>query len=242
MPLVPIVANQRVVGRLRLPHVRLERRTSALLRWLAFTAIVGCVLLPAAPAGASSPAVAPPRPSLTALWWKAYVAIPDGASRCDLRIDKVVFLGATTGGPASRSCTLRAGTSVLVPLINIECSSLEPAPFFGATPAARRACAKGFADDFTGLFLTINRVPIGDLSRLRVESQPFGFSPVAGNLFGTPAGTGASVSDGYWALIGPLARGTYDLSFGGSYQDDPTQPPAFGTDTTYHLTVVRCSS
>jgi hypothetical protein len=238
MPLAPVAANQRIVGNLRIIRVPGERRPSALLRWLAFTAIVGCALLPTASAAASTPAVAPPRPSLTALWWKAYVAVPDAASRCDLGIDKVVFLGATTGGSASRSCTLRAGVSVLVPLINIECSSLEPPPFFGATPAERRACAKGFADDFTDLFLTINGVPVGDLSRLRVQSQPFGFSPVAGNMFGIPPGMGGSVSDGYWALIGPLARGTYGVSFGGSYQPDPAQPPLFSTDTTYHLTVV----
>jgi hypothetical protein len=66
-----------------------------------------------------------------------------------------------------------------------------------------------------------------------VRSQPFAFSPVEGNIFGIPPGTGGSVSDGYWALIGPLAPGTYDASFGGSYPPGP-----FNTDTTYHLTVV----
>jgi hypothetical protein len=128
--------------------------------------------------------------------------------------------------------------SIVVPLINIECSSLEDPPFFGAIPAERRACADGFADDFTDLFLTINGDPVGHLSRLRVQSQPFAFSPVAGNIFGIPAGTGGSVSDGYWALIGPLGAGTYDIAFGGSYQPALDEPPVFGTDTTYHLTVV----
>jgi hypothetical protein len=204
-----------------------------LLRWLAFSALAGCVLLPTASTAASTPAVAPPSRPLTALWWKAYVSIPASeASRCDLGIDKVVFLGATAGGSVSRSCTLPAGTSILVPLINVECSSLEPPPFFGATPAERRTCAEGFANAFSDLFLTINGVPVGDLmSRFRVQSQFFAFSPVEGNIFGiTPPGTGGSVSDGYWALIGPLAPGTYGVSFGGSLG-------SFNTDTTYHLTV-----
>ena len=206
-----------------------------LLRWLAFGAIVGCVLLPTTATGAPTPAVAPPRASLTSLWWQRYVRIPaSDVTRCDIGIDKIVFLGATTGNTVvERSCTLSAGTSILVPLINIECSSLEEDPFFGATPAARRACAKGFADQMTALILTINGAPVGgDLTRLRVQSQPFAFSPVNGNLFQLPAGTGGSVSDGYWALIGPLAPGTYDVHFGG-------QIPAFNffTDTTYHLTV-----
>jgi hypothetical protein len=236
--LAPIAANHSIAVTLRIPRVGLERRAGVQLRWLTLIAAVGCVLLPGASATASTPAVSAPRPSLTALWWKAEVAVPDAASRCDLGIDKIVFLGATTGGSASRSCALLAGTSVLVPLINIECSSLEPSPFFGATPAERRACAEGFAADFTDLFLTINGVPVGDLSRHRVQSQPFGFSPVAGNTFGIPPGTGGSVSDGYWALLDPLAPGTYDVAFGGAYQPDPAQPPLFSTDTTYHLRVV----
>jgi hypothetical protein len=213
-------------------RVPLGGRRGKLLRWLTFSALVGCVLLPTASTAASTPAVVPPSRPLTALWWKAYVSIPASeAGRCDLGIDKVVFLGATAGGSVSRSCTLPAGTSILVALINVECSSLEPPPFFGATPAERRTCAEGFADDFAGLFLTINGVPVGDLSRFRVQSQPFAFSPVDGNIFGITAGTGGSVSDGYWALIGPLAPGAYDVSFGGSLG-------SFNTDTTYHLTVV----
>ena len=180
----------------------------------------------------SAPAVAPPRESLTARWWKTYASIPktaDPAARCDLGIDKVVFLGATSGGVVSRSCTLAAGTSILVPLINVVCSG----PVDGRTPAEWSACAKGFADDFIPLFLTINGVAVGNLSGLRVPSQPFAFSPVNGNIFGLPAGASGAVSDGYWALIGPLARGTYDVSFSGSYP-----PGGFSTDVTYHLTVV----
>jgi hypothetical protein len=217
-------------------RVPLGGRRSKLLRWLAYSVIIGCALLPTVSTAAPTPTVAPPRASLTAEWWKTYVSIPaseDPASRCDLGIDNVVFLGATTGGSVKRSCTLPAGTSILVPLINVECSSLDPPPFFGRTPAEQRACAEGFADDFTDLFLTINKVSVGNLSRLRVQSQPFTFSPVEGNMFGIPAGTGGSVSDGYWALIGPLAAGKYDVSFGGSYPPGP-----FSTDTTYRLTVV----
>src|SRR4051794_18490020 len=125
-------------------RVDLEGRGGTLLRWIALSVIVGCLLFPAASA-ASTPAVAAPRPSLTAKWWQTYVSIPNSenpAHRCDLGIDKVVFLGATTGAPESRSCTVAAGSSILVPLINIECSRLEDN---GQTPAEWRACANGYA-------------------------------------------------------------------------------------------------
>jgi hypothetical protein len=102
-----------------------------------------------------------PQPLRLGSWrrFKAHVGTGDGRGGKRTRllpplpflIDHVVFLGATAGRSVSRSCTLPAGTSILVPLINIECSSLEPPPFFGATPAERRTCAEGFADAFTAL-------------------------------------------------------------------------------------------
>jgi hypothetical protein len=205
-------------------HVRLSRV-------LALSVIVGCiVVLPTA--AQAAPSVTAPRPSLTSQWWKTYLALPasqNPADRCDLGIDKVVFLGVNTGTPVSRSCTLPAGTSILVPLINIECSRLEGD---GQTPAEWRACAEGIANDFTDLRLTVNGVPIST-SGLRVQSPPFAYQAVPDNTFGQPPGTSGAVSDGYWALIGPLAPGTYDIAFGGSY------PPAgFSTSVSYHLTVV----
>jgi hypothetical protein len=218
----------------------LSRRYRAALA-VVVTAVTALTL---AASALAAPTVTPPRASLTALWWRAYVSIPsseDPAHRCDLGIDKVVFLGATTGeDPVTRVCTLSARTSILVPLINIECSSLEAPPFFGATPAERRACAKGFADDFRPelLTLTINGVAVGDLGRLRVQSPPFAFSPVADNMFVIPPGTGGSVSDGYWALIGPLAPGSYEITVGGSYWPLDEPEPLFSTRVTYQLTVV----
>lgn len=137
--------------------------------------------------------------------------------------------GTVTEGTAARTCTIPAGKSILVPLINVECSTAEGN---GTTPAELRACAAGFANDFTGLSLTIDSVPIPDLFNFRVQSQPFAFNAVAGNVFGIPVGGSLSVADGYWALIGPLSPGTHTVSFGGSYPPGP-----FTTGATYNLTV-----
>jgi hypothetical protein len=206
-----------------------------LLRRVAFSALVGCVLLPAVSTAAPTPAVAPPPKSLTAQWWQTFVAVPaaDATSRCDLGTGTIVFLGATATGTVDGSCTLRAGTSVLLPLINIECSSLDAPPFRAENPGQQLVCAKRFADEFTDLVLMINGVQVNNLSRLRVRSQPFQFSPVKDNLFGIGAGTGGSVSDGYWALIGPLAVGDYVVFASGTYP-----PFGFTTSITYHLHVV----
>jgi hypothetical protein len=205
-----------------------------LLRRVTLGAIVGALLLPGATMAAPTPPVAAPSKSLTAQWWQTYAT--EAANRCDLGAGDVVFLGATATGSVSGECTLAAGTSVLLPLINVECSSLEVnTDFFGANPGQRLVCAKRFADQFTDLSLTINGVAVGNLRRLRVRSQPFEFSPVSGNVLNLPAGTGGSVSDGYWALIGPLAPGDYVVVASGS-----VPPPAgpFSTDIRYHLHVV----
>jgi hypothetical protein len=221
---------------MRISFVSLKRPRGKLLSWAVSSAIVGCVVLPAASTGAPTPAVAPPAASLTAQWWQTYVSIPSGAAatRCNLGTSGIVFLGATATGSVNGSCTLTAGTSILLPLINIECSSLEQEPFFGATPNQRRVCAKRFADDFSTFVLTINGVSVlGNPTRLRVQSGPFEFSPVNGNIFGIPAGTGGSASDGYWALIGPLAAGDYDIFASGTFQNG-----AFTTNIAYRLHVV----
>jgi hypothetical protein len=179
---------------------------------------------------AASPEVTKPRASLTAAWWQTFLSISgDPLSRCDLGRDHVVYLAGTTGGTATRSCTIPAGNSILVPLINNECSTAEGN---GKTPADLRACAEGVANDFTGLSLTVDGVPIPDLLNFRVQSAPFAFNAAAGNVFGVPAGGSLSVADGYWALIGPLSPGAHTVSFGGSYPPGP-----FTTSAIYNLTV-----
>ena len=58
---------------------------------------------------------------------------------------------------------------------------------------------------------------------------------MTGNIFGLPIGTGGSVTDGYWALIGPLAPGDYDVAASGTLPD-PSEP--FITNISYRLHVV----
>jgi hypothetical protein len=193
--------------------------------------LVSLLLGPAA-AVAAPPQVKKPPPPLTALWWQTFPSISSSGNpldRCDLGTGDVVFLAGTTGGAATRSCTIPAGTSTLIPLINVECSTAEGN---GDTPAELRACARGFADQFSDLSLTIDGVAIAELQRFRVHSPVFQFTAAEGNVFGIPAGTTRSVADGFWVLIRPLSPGTHTISFGGAFPPGP-----FTTFVTYTLTV-----
>ncbi len=210
---------------------------------LTICVVVAGLVLTAGSAGAGSPqhsrppvdtgvAVRPPAPELTEAWWQTYMAAgSDSFERCDLGPASVVFLAGTGGGTATRNCTVPAGKSLLVPLINIECSTVE-----GDGPGYRqlRECAAGFANDFDEQFLSIDGTPVADPDRFRVPTKLFKFSSTADNIFGIPATRKTnSVSDGFWAEIAPLPAGTHTVSFGGSYPPGP-----FSTETTYILTVV----
>jgi hypothetical protein len=212
---------------------RTRGRVCFALRLFALSIMLAALLAP--PASAAAPTVTAPSPPLTAAWWQTFLSTPgDSFSRCDLGQGNIVFLAGTTGGTARRSCTLTAGTSVLVSPINGECSQVEGN---GDTPAELRACASGQADAMTNLSLSLTQgrepVPVPQLSTLRVASPVFEFNAVAGNVFGIAPGPSRSVSDGFWALIGPLKPGPYTLSFGGAV---PTV--GFTTQATYRLTVV----
>jgi hypothetical protein len=199
---------------------------------------IGLVLAPFTPTSASAATVQVSKPdaSLTATWWEKIMAIPgDSLGRCDVGTGKILFLAGTAGGSAIRSCETDKNF-FLVPLINVECSESEPPDFF-QTYAEQRACAKGFADAFTDLKLVIDGHPFdGDFHSLRVQAKGH-FTPVEGNIFGTPpANNSKFAADGYWALI-KLTPDVHTLTFGGSYVPVPGEPPAFTTDVTYTLTV-----
>jgi hypothetical protein len=179
-------------------------------------------------ANAATVQVSKPDPSLTATWWEKIVKISgDSLGRCDVGTGKILFLAGTAGGSTERDCTTDKNV-FLVPLINVECSTVEGN---GTTFAALSACAKGFADDFTDLKLAVDGQPVGNLNSLRIQAKGQ-FTPVAGNSFAIPPTNNSKfAANGYWALI-TLTPGQHTLTFGGSYP-----PFGFTTEVTYNLTV-----
>jgi hypothetical protein len=196
-----------------------------------FALAIASLLLFAAPAAAAPPDVKKPPPPLTAQWWQSFMAIddPNGLDRCDIGTADVVFLAGNATG--DRLCTVSAEKSILVPLVNVECSVLEGD---GTTPADLRSKCRGITDQAANLTLLIDGVSVPDLTKFRVGSEVFTFTSSPNNPFGIKAGTTRSVADGYWVLIGPLAAGQHTIEFGGAF---PTFNPPFATHATYKLTV-----
>jgi hypothetical protein len=155
----------------------------------------------------------------------------------------VFFLAGTLTGPVSRAATVRQGQTLLIPLGN----AVSPIPLFGNNEAEVRADAAATNGPASGLFLSVDGapapLPASAPSLLNFHQvTPPGTFPLtfpANNVYGAPAGTFQSVSDGYWVMLDGLAPGLHTLHFGGHFAGTPAlQYPPTDTDMRYALTVV----
>jgi hypothetical protein len=213
-------------------------------------------MTPTATASPASSALAPVNPSaykeLSVSWWRWAASLKtttDGpfaqeSTNCGENQPEgnVFFLaGQVTDGPVVRTCEIPAGKRLFLPVINVECSSLEvDSIFFGGTPAERRACVEKPEFAVSELVAILDGQPIvPDLQSYEVVSRDFAFTAVSDNPVGIPAGSessdtssGASVSRGVWLLLAPLSPGEHTLFFSGYFAAFDFRPTA-----TYHLTI-----
>jgi hypothetical protein len=146
-----------------------------------------------------------------------------------------VWFLAAPFGTNEREITIPEGTRLFVAIINAEASSLESDPFYGGTAAEQEAAATAFADYIVDPFLSVDGEELEDIGDYRFVSPQFEFTVPDPNVLFVSPGTGTAVSDGYWAMVGPLSKGEHTLHFGGSFVDTPFG--SFSLDMTYHVTV-----
>jgi len=131
-----------------------------------------------------------------------------------------------------RTCTVPAGTALLLPLLDASCTTVEPPPFFGADEAELRACTEALFMAPAELTAVVDGVAIPDLERYRVQSDLFTVALPVGNWLDVEPAVTQGVADGYWLLLAPLPVGEHELQFGGSFPNSD-----FSTEVTYHLIV-----
>lgn len=217
------------------------------------------VMAPAALAQTSALTVVPPSASsaqtgktygeLSAAWWQTMLAIPvennptfdtTGINCSGGGTPQVFFLaGQGTGERVTRNCTVPSTKPLFFPIINVECSNVEKAPFFGATDAEREACASGIADGIGSntLKVTLDGVDVANLARFRAASPPFDFTmPKNDNiLFVNGKTSGRSASDGFWVLLMPPSPGSHTIHFEGAFVSGIGA--GFSQNVTYNLSV-----
>jgi hypothetical protein len=208
--------------------------------------------MPTATASPGGSALAPVNPAaykeLSAKWWQwaaSFQQTADGpftqaSTSCgESQPDgNVYFLaGQVTPAPAERTCEIPAGKRLFLPVINVECSSLEvDTDFFGGTPAERRACVEDPSFAPSDLEATLDDQPIvPDLQDYEVVSGNFPLTAVDGNPVAIPPGRGFSVSRGVWLLLAPLSPGEHKIRFTGYFAAPAVD---FRTTATYHLTIL----
>lgn len=181
----------------------------------------------------------------TAKWWQWLLSIPASENPS---IDKtgehcgvgqngsVWFLAGTTGGKNERACTIPSGVSILIPILNSECSTAEFPDL--RTEAELHECAKQFQDQTQQLEFVLDGTPF-ELSEIpRVVTQLFNVTFPDDNIFGAPAGTTGAVSDGNWVFLRALPEGQHEIvAMGVSLDATTTATNTFVTDVTYRLTV-----
>ncbi len=105
-----------------------------------------------------------------AAWWRWAIALPasghplvsEGNVDCSVGQSGHVWYLAGAFAPApparatERTCDIPSGTALFLPLVNVDCSTLEADPFFGANEAELRACVRRFG--FTDLHASVDGV------------------------------------------------------------------------------------
>lgn len=151
----------------------------------------------------------------------------------------VWFLYGLFGPSSSYNCPVPSGTSLFFPIINVECSSLEPFPYHGDTAQDRQACAKAWIDHVSDMAVIIDGKPIQNLHPLRSRTGDFSFTVPPDNILGVAGPAwGFSSADGYYVLLSPLSAGSHTMQIQGTFHDpfDPSHPVVGTINTT--ITVV----
>jgi hypothetical protein len=185
----------------------------------------------------------------SAVWWQWDFSIPVPSNptfdttgqNCQVQQSRPVFFlaGSATGESVTRTCPVPSDTPLFFPIINAECSNVEPKPFFGSTVAERLACVQKIIDGvgIGSLKATIDGVDVAGLKDFRFASPDFDFTmPAQNNILFLPRVTsGRSTSDGYWLMFKLLSPGTHVLHFEGRFVSGVGK--GFSQDVTYILTV-----
>lgn len=146
---------------------------------------------------------------------------------------QMFFLSFSSGGGATRTCTIPYGTAILVPVNVVECSFLE---FKVKTEEELHTCAREDESSNPLAFLSVDGKEIKDVLKYRVHSRAFDLNIADKSLFGVSGQTRA-VSDGYWIILEPLPIGKHDIHFKASLSDPTTGILNYSDDLVYTIII-----
>lgn len=181
----------------------------------------------------------------SAKFWQWYMNIPavpgphpaddaTGAACGKSQDGPVWFLAGSSGSKQFRNCIVPYGKAILVTPIDVECSFAENPTL--KTMEELRSCAVADQDKVNSIRLIIDGTPVSNISKYRVASPIFNFTLPENNILGLDPQTTQSVSDGYWVILEPLAKGNHTIVSTGA-AIDPTGVYSFASDVSWQITV-----
>ena len=202
------------------------------------SALAALILLGALSSGLSAqdPRVIPPEgraygktyAQWSAEFWKwlleyplaGHPAIDDPSFDFSARQSGQVWFWGAPEGTVTRAVTIPAGKAIFLTLRDVEVSSVEAPPFYGATEEEQRAGAKFWADHIVDVFCIIDGVPVENINQYRVASPQFEFTAPTPFIFGETGGTGTAVGDGYYLMLAPMSKGHHLIHYAGTFHFD----------------------
>jgi hypothetical protein len=194
----------------------------------------------------------------TSKWWQWAYSIPqninpaydDTGKYCsEGQSGPVWFLTSSYKHPVDRFCSIPFGKSILLTILNSECSFAEFPNL--KTEIQLRQCAKQMQDSVVSLQASINGTNISGLEKFRIQSPLFNFTLPKNNILGLPPQTTSAVSDGNWVFLKPLPIGNYIISFQGGIKNISSNaenktnvfsfagPYGWDNKVNYHIHIVR---
>jgi hypothetical protein len=178
---------------------------------------------------------------LGARWWQHVVSIPapqnplldETGANCGLGQNGGVWFlhgsfGNPLGQPIERKCTIPAGKTIFVPILNWLC-----VPYPGETVAQNKQICDELNDLTDVHRLRIDGDTRDDLVRRRASNRAFALPIPDDNILGYPADVFIAVHDGYFALIPPLSPGYHTIRVQGGVTSF-----GFTVDVRYRIKVV----
>ncbi|HEX5519816.1 MAG TPA: hypothetical protein VFX18_05195 [Candidatus Nitrosocosmicus sp.] len=162
----------------------------------------------------------------TSKWWQWAYSVPKninpaydntGKYCSESQSGPVWFLTSAYKHPVDRFCSIPSGKSILLTILNSECSFAEFPNLKNENQL--RQCAKQMQDSVVSLQASINGINILGLDKFRIQSPLFNFTLPKNNILGLPSQTTSAVSDGNWVFLKPLPIGNYIISFKGGLKN-----------------------
>jgi hypothetical protein len=157
--------------------------------------------------------------------WQWSLSLPPdfdaSGGRCGYgQVEPVFFLPGSS--QAEITCAVAEGTAIFVKLAGVECSTVEPEPYFGRTEDELRACAIAALDgDLLDFQARINGHEVADLDTYQSVSPLFTITFAKGNRFEVSPAVGQSVAAAYSFIIAPPPPGEYEIVMSTTYVGEP---------------------